>query len=161
MTLRFQRLILIIITLVMLLSAVLLILFNSKKNIIFFYTPSELIENNHPLQQVVRVGAFVEKESLKKITSNTYEFNKTPFYPSDFSTTFGTDGAGVYGRDDGVNLWGSSAQGKLQYVFGVFNGLESSSTSGANQSDNPLYGVRIAYNFLTPEKNPGYYTSST
>ena len=77
MTLRFQRLILILITLVMLLSAVLLILFNSKKNIIFFYTPSELIENNHPLQQVVRVGAFVEKESLKKITSNTYEFNIT------------------------------------------------------------------------------------
>ena len=77
MTLRFQRLILIIITLVMLLSAVLLILFNSKKNIIFFYTPSELIENNHPLQQIVRVGAFVEKESLKKITFDTYEFNIT------------------------------------------------------------------------------------
>ena len=77
MTLRFQRLILILITLVMLLSAVLLILFNSKKNIIFFYTPSELIENNHPLKQVVRVGALVEKKSLKKITSNAYEFNIT------------------------------------------------------------------------------------
>ena len=77
MTLRFQRLILILITLVILLSAVLLILFNSKKNIIFFYTPSELIENNHPLQHVVRVGAFVEKESLKKISSNAYEFKIT------------------------------------------------------------------------------------
>ena len=61
----------------MLLSAVLLILFNSKKNIIFFYTPSELIENSHPLQQIVRVGAFVEKESLKKTASDTYEFNIT------------------------------------------------------------------------------------
>ena len=77
MTLRFQRLILIIITLVMLLSSVLLILFNSKKNIIFFYTPSELIENNHSLQKVVRVGAFVEEGSLKKITFDTYEFNIT------------------------------------------------------------------------------------
>ena len=77
MTLRFQRLILILITLLMLLSAVLLILFNSKKNIIFFYTPSELIQNNHPLQKIVRVGALVEKESLKKITSDTYEFNIT------------------------------------------------------------------------------------
>ena len=77
MTLRFQRLILILITLVMLLSAVLLILFNSEKNIIFFYTPSELIENSHPLKQIVRVGAFVEKESLKKTTSDTYEFNIT------------------------------------------------------------------------------------
>ena len=77
MTLRFQRLILILITLVMLLSAVLLILFNSKKNIIFFYTPSELIENNHPLQQIVRVGALVEEGSVKKITSDSYEFNIT------------------------------------------------------------------------------------
>ena len=77
MTLRFQRLILILITLVMLLSAVMLILFNSKKNIIFFYTPSELIKNNHPLQQVVRIGALVEEGSLKKITSNSYEFKIT------------------------------------------------------------------------------------
>ena len=77
MTLRFQRLILIIITLIMMLSAVLLILFNSKKNIIFFYTPSEIIENNHPLQQVVRVGALVEEGSLKKITFDSYEFNIT------------------------------------------------------------------------------------
>ena len=61
----------------MLLSAVLLILFNSKKNIIFFYTPSEIIENNHPLQQVVRVGALVEEGSLKKITFDSYEFNIT------------------------------------------------------------------------------------
>ena len=77
MTLRFQRLILILITLVILLSAVLLILFNSKKNIIFFYTPSELIESNHPLQKVVRVGALVEEGSLKKTIPNTYEFNIT------------------------------------------------------------------------------------
>ena len=77
MTLSFQRLILILITIIMLLGAVLLILFNSKKNIIFFYTPSELLENNHPLQQIVRVGALVENESLKKKTSNTYEFKIT------------------------------------------------------------------------------------
>ena len=76
MTLRFQRLILIIITLVMLLSAVLLILFNSKKNIIFFYTPSELIENNHPLQQVVRVGALVEKESLIILSFDLQKINQ-------------------------------------------------------------------------------------
>ena len=77
MTLRFQRLFLILISLVMLLGSVFLILINSKKNIIFFYTPSELLENNHPLQQIVRVGALVENESLKKITSNTYEFKIT------------------------------------------------------------------------------------
>ena len=77
MTLRFQRLLLILISFIMLLSAVLLILFNYKKNIIFFYTPSELVENNPPLGQIVRLGAFVEKGSVKKITSDTYKFNIT------------------------------------------------------------------------------------
>ena len=75
MTLRFQRLFLILISLVMLLGSVFLILINSKKNIIFFYTPTELIENDHPLQNFVRIGAFVEEGSLKKITPNIYEFN--------------------------------------------------------------------------------------
>ena len=55
-----------------------IILFNSKKNIIFFYTPSEIIENNHPLQQVVRVGALVEEGSLKKIT---FELKFYIFFP--------------------------------------------------------------------------------
>jgi len=77
MTLSFQRLILILITIIMLLGAVLLILFNSKKNIIFFYTPSELIENNPPLKKIVRIGAFVEKGSVKKTSSDTYEFSIT------------------------------------------------------------------------------------
>jgi len=75
MTLRFQRLLLILITLTILLSAILLILFNSKKNIIFFYTPAELIANNPPIGTIVRIGAFVEKGSFKKTSSNTYEFN--------------------------------------------------------------------------------------
>jgi hypothetical protein len=93
--------------------------------------------------------------------STTYDAFKTPFYPSDFSVNYGTGGAGVYARDHGVNLWGATAEGKLQYVFGVFNGLESSSTFGPNQDDNLLYGTRITYNFLNAEKNPGYYTSGT
>ena len=93
--------------------------------------------------------------------STTYDAFKTPFYPSDFSVNYGTGGAGIYARDHGVNLWGATAEGKLQYVFGVFNGLESSSTFGPNQDDNLLYGTRITYNFLNAEKNPGYYTSGT
>ena len=94
--------------------------------------------------------------------SSTYDAFKTPFYPSDFSVDFGAGGAGVYARDHGVNIWGAAGpDGALQYVFGVFNGLQSSSTSGPNPDDNLLFAGRVAYNFLEVEKNPGYYTSGT
>jgi hypothetical protein len=90
--------------------------------------------------------------------ANTYAFNRTPFYPSDYSVKFGNGGAGVYGRDNGLNIWGGlGAEKRFTYVAGTFNGLQD----GANQSDNLLVGARIAYNFLNVESNPGYYTSST
>ena len=63
--------------------------------------------------------------------------------------------AGLLGRDDGVTAWG--AIGKLQYAVGFFDGVDG----GPNQDDNLLFTGRIAYNFLTIESNPGYYTSST
>ena len=89
---------------------------------------------------------------------NVYQNFKTPFYPSDFSTHFGSGGAGVYGRDHGVNIWGNAGpDGKLKYVFGVFNGLRGDS----NTSGSPLFATRIAYQFLNVEDNPAYYTSST
>jgi len=94
--------------------------------------------------------------------STTYDAYKTPFYSSDFSVDFGSGGAGVYARDHGINIWGNVApEGRLQYVFGVFNGLESSAGSGPNQDDSAMFAGRIAYNFLNVEKNPGYYTSGT
>lgn len=94
--------------------------------------------------------------------STTYDAYKTPFYPSDFSVDFGAGGAGVYARDHGVNVWGAlGPEGAFQYVVGVFNGLESSGGAGPNQDDSLMYAGRIAYNFLSVEKNPGYYTSGT
>ncbi len=85
---------------------------------------------------------------------NVYDFNKTPFYPSDF----GSWDAGKFGRDDGINLWGAlTPDKKLTYVVGVFDGL----SDRANVDDNFLYAGRLSYNFLSVEKNPGYYTSST
>ena len=74
MTLQFQRLLFIFLSFIMILTAVLLILFNSKNNIIFFYTPSELLDKNPSLNKVVRIGAYVAKDSFKKISSDTYEF---------------------------------------------------------------------------------------
>lgn len=84
---------------------------------------------------------------------NTFDFDKTPFYPSDF----GNFAAGRFGRDDGVNVWGAVMDGKLSYVVGVFDGVDG----GPNRGDSLLYAGRISYNFLNVEKNPGYYTSST
>lgn len=90
--------------------------------------------------------------------ANTYDFNKTPFYPADQSTTHNNGGAGVYGRDDGVAVWGALGdEGRFTYATGVFDGLKG----GSNQDDSMLYSARISYNFLNVESNPGYYTSST
>lgn len=90
--------------------------------------------------------------------ANTYDGFKTPFYPSDQSGTHGTGGAGVYGRDEGVVVWGGLGEdARFTYALGVFEGLEG----GSNVDDNLLYSARLSYNFLNVEKNPGYYTSST
>ena len=77
MSLRFQRLILILLTLIMLGAALLLILFNTKQNIVFFYTPSELLENNIPLDKKLRIGGYVKKSSFVKKSLNNYEFKIT------------------------------------------------------------------------------------
>ena len=64
MTIRFQRLLLIIFSLIFLTFAVLLILFNSKKNLVFFYTPSELLNSNTEINDIIRIGGFVKKNSF-------------------------------------------------------------------------------------------------
>ena len=90
--------------------------------------------------------------------ANVYDFNKTPFFPADYSVSFGSDGAGVYGRDHGVTFWGGlGEEARFTYAAGAFNGYQGD----ANQSDNLLFGARLSYNFLNVEQNPGYYTSST
>jgi len=77
-----------------------------------------------------------------------------PLYPSD-NDAEKPYSAGVYGRDDGMVIWGSAD--KFQYAVGAFNGLRSD----ANKSSSLLYSMRLAYNFLNKEDNPGYYTSGT
>lgn len=95
----------------------------------------------------------------------THDAFKTPFFSQDFSVKFGDGGAGRYGRDDGVTFWGNLEPGiipgTLGYAMGVFRGLESSKTAGPNPGGTILTAARVTYNFLNPEKNPGYYTSST
>ena len=74
MTIRFQRLLLILFSLIFLSSAILLILFNSKKNLVFFFTPSELINSDSAINDVVRIGGFVEKDSIINNGNNSYNF---------------------------------------------------------------------------------------
>ena len=72
MTIRFQRLLLILFSLIFLSSSILLILFNSKKNLVFFFTPSELINSDSAINDVVRIGGFVEKDSFINKGNNSY-----------------------------------------------------------------------------------------
>jgi cytochrome c-type biogenesis protein CcmE len=74
MTVRFQRLLLILFSLIFLTSAILLILYNAKKNLVFFYTPSELKNSDSAINDVVRIGGFVEKDSIINKGNNSYNF---------------------------------------------------------------------------------------
>ena len=74
MTIRFQRLLLILLSLVFLTTSVLLILFNSKKNLVFFYTPSELLDSSIEINDKVRLGGFVKKNSIINLGNNNYNF---------------------------------------------------------------------------------------
>lgn len=97
--------------------------------------------------------------------SATFEPFKTPFEPSDSSIqgVLPSPDAGTFGRDEGVNFWGSAVDGHLKYVFGVFEGLKRSFNGAptANVDGNMLYATRVAYNILDVEKAPGYYTGGT
>lgn len=84
---------------------------------------------------------------------NTLSFNRTPFFPNDQ----GSDEAGRYGRDDGINVWGAMGpDNRLTYVMGAFDG----NSTASNPDSSLLYAGRVSYNFWNVEKNPGYYTSS-
>ena len=74
MSLRFQRLLLIFLSLIFLTASIFLILFNSKKNLIFFYTPSELLNSKTEINDTIRIGGIVKKDSLKNIEDNKYVF---------------------------------------------------------------------------------------
>ena len=74
MTLRFQRLLLILISLVFLTASILLILNYSSKNLIFFYTPSELIDSEVQINDTIRIGGLVKKNSLVNLGNNNYKF---------------------------------------------------------------------------------------
>ena len=77
MSLRFQRLLLILVSLLMILGAILLILYNARENISYFYTPSEITIAKIDLNENIRMGGFIEKDSLNKISSSSFNFRIT------------------------------------------------------------------------------------
>ncbi|WP_411725196.1 hypothetical protein [Methyloglobulus sp.] len=104
--------------------------------------------------------------------SATFEPFKTPFEPSDSTIQNVLPGpdAGTFGRDEGVNFWGAALDGHLKYVFGVFQGLKRTNYTNvpgaitnktANADSNLMYAGRVAYNILSVENAPGYYTGGT
>ena len=86
MSLRFQRLLLILLTLVIILCAVLLILYNAREHVSYFYTPSEINKSNIEINQIIRIGGFVENNSFNKISSNKFNFRITDEKASIFVT---------------------------------------------------------------------------
>ena len=72
MNIRFQRLIIVLLSLTFIASAILLILYNSKNNLIFFFTPTELIDSKISIGKTVRIGGFVEKNSITIKNKNIY-----------------------------------------------------------------------------------------
>jgi hypothetical protein len=92
-----------------------------------------------------------------------YDGFRTPLNQSDFSGGFGVGGAGKYGRDQGATFFGKVHPGgtHVQYVAGVFTGLQSAAGFGPNQRNSLKYAGRLTWNLLNEEKNPGYYTSGT
>ncbi|MGQ0665940.1 MAG: hypothetical protein ACT4O4_02805, partial [Nitrospiraceae bacterium] len=96
----------------------------------------------------------------------TYDGFKTPFLPNDQSANFGrsvaaNDGAGLYGRDNGVVFFGRfhPMGTHMQYAFSVFQGQNG----GPNTGSSLLYAGRFTWNLLGDEHagNPGYYTAGT
>ena len=63
----------------------------------------------------------------------------------------------IYGRDDGIAVWGEVLDSKLKYQVGFYEGTPSTPT--VNPEDNPLFAGRVSFNILDGE--PGYYNSST
>ncbi|MGE0386875.1 MAG: hypothetical protein AB7Q97_19285 [Gammaproteobacteria bacterium] len=95
-----------------------------------------------------------------------YAFSKIGLFtawPQDQATNdFGVGSAGVYGRDHGVTVWGTTGpDGRFLYAVGVFNGIESAPGFGPNQDDHVLIASRFEYEFLNKEPAPWYYTGNT
>jgi hypothetical protein len=94
--------------------------------------------------------------------ANIWNAFKTPFGPADQGEDHGKGNAGLYGRDEGVTVWGKLGdESQFTYAVGLFEGYESADSNDADQDDNLLYSARFSYNFLNVENSPAYYTAST
>ena len=119
MSIRFQRLLVIILSLIFLTAAIFLILVNSKKNLVFFYTPSELIESNSKLNDIVRIGGFVKKGSIRNSGENEYNFIITDNKESLFVNYTGLL-PDLFREDQGVVIEGKLLNKELIVASTVF-----------------------------------------
>ena len=72
MTVRFQRLVIIILSLIFMAGSVILIMINAKENLVFFFTPTELINSHHKINNQIRIGGYVKNNSFKTDTKNDF-----------------------------------------------------------------------------------------
>ena len=74
MSLRFQRFAIIVVSFLLISIGLFLILSNTKNNLIFFYTPSELKNSKLKVDDNVRIGGIVKKNSFNTKKNNLIFF---------------------------------------------------------------------------------------
>lgn len=74
MTARVQRLIMIIISFTLVVISATIVLINYKDNIVFFYSPSELKNLNFEINDKLRIGGVIKKDSIIKKEDGSITF---------------------------------------------------------------------------------------
>ena len=64
---KHQRILKLVFSLILLFTGSAIIFYNLRDNIVFFYSPSEIYNQNSKLDNLIRLGGMVKKESVNKI----------------------------------------------------------------------------------------------
>ena len=64
---KHQRILTLVFSLILLFTGSAIIFYNLRDNIVFFYSPSEIYNQNSKLDNLIRLGGMVKKESVNKI----------------------------------------------------------------------------------------------
>lgn len=106
-------------------------------------------------------GRFLSPSSRANM-AGPYYTSGDGYWSGAIASRYGYNG-GIIGRDEGVAVIGSAADGRLGYSFGVFEGSNIFKLAPANitvsnnpeQDDELMYAGRLQYAFW--DKEPGYY----
>ena len=119
MSVRFQRLLIILLSLIFISISIGLILINSKNNLIFFFTPTELINSNTKVNDKIRIGGIIKKESIISLDNNKYNFIVMDNYNS-IEVTYSGLLPDLFKEGQGTVIEGKLLKNNLVEAFTVF-----------------------------------------